>query len=211
MLTHVPRPQGHMLPLMCVHSQTFAHSHMHTPTRTHSCMHTHIYIHTRVNIPLIQDQDPRGPQPSCVYTACTMFILSERPLFAMYICDMPSPIPIANDSKDRDSTDKGHCGTRASYGLPLPARIFSLSLGLSRLALESNVLSFSPYAPCMLMPVCRWTLSVLPCLDCVPERTCAGRAQGGGVRVGEALRSGTTWHEIKSELHLEGTNADIGE
>lgn len=70
----------------------------------------------------------------------------------------------------------------------LPDRIFSLSLGLSRLALESNVLSLSPYAPCVLMPVCRWTLSVLPCLDCVPERTCAGRAQGGGVRVGEALR-----------------------
>lgn len=127
MLTHVPRPQGHMLPLMCVHSQTFAHSHMHTPTRTHSCMHTHIYIHTRVNIPLIQDQDPRGPQPSCVYTACTMFILPERPLFAMYICDMPSPIPIANDSKDRDSTDKGHCGTRASYGLPPSCQnLFSL-------------------------------------------------------------------------------------
>lgn len=54
-------------------------------------------------------------------------------------------------------------------------------------------------------------MPVLPWLDSVPGRTCAGRSRGGSVRVEEVLESRAMWHVIKSELLMERTNTDIGE
>lgn len=86
---------------------TSKHLHTHTCTLMHA--HSHICTHSNEHS-AYSGPGPGRPQPSCVYIACTMFILPARALCAVHMYSIPSPTPRANDESDNKDRDSRHNG-----------------------------------------------------------------------------------------------------